>query len=284
MSSTNLSEEQLQQFNKDGYLIIKEFCSKPEVDKLYSTATRDKHNPGNALDLNGRPYKKTIPSWFTPGNDVFGYLERSEKIVSSVAQLLESDSPVCHIHSKLMEKVPHIGGVWEWHQDYAYWATNKFRSPGQMVSVMVALTPINKENGCSQVIKGSHKSGSIKHCFEGERVGAEMEAVDKALKTMELVYPELEAGDVLFFHSNLLHRSKANLGEGSSWSNISCYSSQSNLSQKQIFTSWQTPVAVLPNEAILQWEPSILPESANVYNDNTPSWKGIRWGQLVAAS
>ena len=53
--------------------------------------------------------------------------------------------------------------------------------------------------------------------------------VDNALKTMELVYVELDAGDALIFHSNLLHRSEANLSDRPRWSIISCYNLQSNL-------------------------------------------------------
>jgi hypothetical protein len=56
-----------------------------------------------------------------PGNDVFGYLTRSEKMVNSVAQLIDNDASVCHFHSKLMQKEPKVGGAWEWHQDYGYW-------------------------------------------------------------------------------------------------------------------------------------------------------------------
>ncbi len=91
-----------------------------------------------------------------------------------------------------------------------------------MISVMIAITTANKENGCRQVINGSHKMGRIEHGFAGEQVGASQHYVDLALKTMELVYVEVNPGDALFFHSNLLHRSEANLSENSRWSMISC--------------------------------------------------------------
>lgn len=42
-------------------------------------------------------------------------------MVDAVANLLDSDAPVCHFHSKLMQKEPKVGGAWEWHQDYGYW-------------------------------------------------------------------------------------------------------------------------------------------------------------------
>lgn len=75
---------------------------------------------------------------------------------------------------------------------------------------MDALTPATKKNGCLQVIKGSHKLGRVNHGFAGVQVGADMVMVNNALKTMELIYFELNAGDALIFHSNILHRSEAN--------------------------------------------------------------------------
>ena len=79
---------------------------------------------------------------------LFGYLTRSERMVKAVAQLLDSDAPVCHFHSKLMQKEPRVKGAWEWHQDYGYWYKNQFMYPDQLISVMIALTKANKENGC----------------------------------------------------------------------------------------------------------------------------------------
>ena len=55
--------------------------------------------------------------------------------------------------------------------------------------------------------------GRIEHGFAVEQVGASQHYVDLALKSMDLVYVEINAGDALFFHSNLLHRLEANLSE-----------------------------------------------------------------------
>lgn len=273
---------QIADYNRDGYLLIKGFCSQPETDKLYKTALDDDAMRKNALDLNDLSGKKTkLSLWFTPGNDVFGYLTRSEKIISSVAHLLDSDAPVCHFHSKLMQKEPKVGGAWEWHQDYGYWYKNQFMFPDQLMSVMVALTAANKENGCLQVIKGSHKLGRVNHGFSGEQVGADMTMVNNALQTMELVYCDLQPGDALFFHSNLLHRSEANLSDHPRWSIISCYSSQSNLAYNETSTSWKTPVNIVPDEAILEWEASSLSDNDFLKKENDPALKDTGWEKDV---
>ena len=278
MDSAKFSPEQIKTYHRDGYLLVKNFCSREEINTLYATAIGDDAMLNNALDLNDQSGKKTkLSLWFTPGNDVFGYLTRSEKMVRSTAQLLDSDAPVCHFHSKLMQKEPRVGGAWEWHQDYGYWYKNQFMFPDQLISVMIALTEANKENGCLQIISGSHKLGRVNHGFAGEQVGADMVMVNHALKTMELIYCEIEPGDALFFHSNLLHRSEANLSEHPRWSLISCYSSQSNLAYNETSTSWKTPVDIVPDEAILQWEAESLSNADFLKKENDPALKHTGW-------
>ncbi|HEX3079784.1 MAG TPA: phytanoyl-CoA dioxygenase family protein [Puia sp.] len=285
MQSKKLSESQIKDFHRDGYLVIKEFCNKQETDKLYTTAVEDSILTRNALDLSDLSGKKTrLSLWFTPGNDVFGYLTRSEKMVHAVAQLLDSESPVCHFHSKLMQKEPRVGGAWEWHQDYGYWYKNQFMFPDQLISVMTALTKATRENGCLQVIRGSHKLGRVNHGFSGEQVGADMVMVNNALQTMELVYCELEPGDALIFHSNLLHRSEANLSDQPRWSVISCYNAQSNPAYNEQSVSWKTPVAIVPDEAILSWEAGSFSNADFLKKENDPALKDTGWEKSVNAS
>ena len=277
-----LSSKQIEMYHQQGYVIVKNFCTKEEINKLYSTALQDDAMKKNALDLNDQTGKKTrLSLWFTPGNDVFGYLTRSEKIVSFVQQLLGNKAKVCHFHSKLMQKEPRVGGAWEWHQDYGYWYKNQFMFPDEMMSVMIALTPASQENGCLQVIKGSHKIGRVNHGFAGEQVGADMTMVNNALQTMDLIYTELDAGDALFFHSNLLHRSEANLSQNPRWSLISCYSLQSNLAYNETSTSWHTPVDVVPDEAILNWTAASLSEADFLKKENDPALKETGWEEGV---
>ena len=273
-----MSPENILAYQQKGYVVLKQFCSPAEIERLYSTAVNDAAMKNNALDLNDQSGKKTkLSLWFTPGNDVFGYLTRSKKMVQNVRQLLGGESAICHFHSKLMQKEPKVGGAWEWHQDYGYWYKNQFMFPDQLISVMVALTVANKANGCLQVIPGSHKLGRVNHGFAGEQIGADMVMVGNALKTMDLVYAELEPGDALFFHSNLLHRSEANLSDHARWSIISCYSLQSNLAYNETSTAWKTPVEVVPDEAILEWQANALSETDFLKKENDPALKETKW-------
>lgn len=263
MSKQQLTTDQIEQYNQNGFLILKEFLNQEEVTKLYQIAIDDKAMSNNAINVNDSTGKRSkLSLWYKPGDDVYGLLTRSESLVNSVNQLLEGDAPVCHFHSKLMQKEPKVGGAWEWHQDYGYWYKNEFLLPDQMMSVMVAVNDANKENGCLQVIKGSHKMGRVEHGFAGEQVGAAQRYVDLALKTMELVFVELKPGDLLFFHSNLLHRSEANLSEKSRWSMISCYNRSSNFGFNENLSNSAsiTPIDVVPDDALLTWKTTGLVE------------------------
>ena len=269
--SYNLTTAQIASYHCDGYLVIPEFFNREEVFKLYSISIEDTAISKNSIDLNDQKGKKTkLALWFTPGNDVYGLLTRSERMVSSVDKLMDGNASICHYHSKLMQKEPKVGGAWEWHQDYGYWYKNEFLFPDQMISVMVAITEATRENGCLQVIKGSHKTGRVEHGFVGEQVGASQRYVDLALETMELVYVELKPGDGLFFHSNILHRSEANLSDKSRWSLISVYNRQSNVPYNEKSTSCLVPLETVPDDSLLRADAFGLTESVDfLIQDNT---------------
>ena len=250
---SEITPEQVAKYQRDGCLIIPALFKPEEIERLYKVAIEDVSISKHSYNVNDQSGMKTkLALWFTPGNDIYSLSTKSQRIIDAVNKLLDDDAPVCHFHSKLMQKEPRIGGAWEWHQDYGYWYKNEFLLPGQMMSVMVSITEAIRENGCLQVIKGSHKMGRIEHGFAGEQVGASQHYVDLALKTMELVYVELNPGDALFFHSNLLHRSAANLSDKARWSLISCYNRRSNIPYNEKSTACITPLEVVPDCALLE--------------------------------
>ena len=264
MSDFQLTAEQIAAYHRDGYLIVRDFLNAREVQKLQIIAFEDGAIRKHAFDLNDQSGKKTkLTLWYSPGNDAYGLLTKSQRMVGSADKLLDGTSAVCHFHSKLMQKEPKVGGAWEWHQDYGYWYKNEFLFPDQMLSIMIAITDANKENGCLQVVKGTHKMGRIEHGFAGEQVGASQHYVDLALKTMELVYVEIKAGDALFFHPNLLHRSEANLSDQARWSLIAVYNRSENVPYNEPSQSSSVPLQVVPDEALLSWETGNISEEAN---------------------
>jgi ectoine hydroxylase-related dioxygenase (phytanoyl-CoA dioxygenase family) len=254
MKDLKLTAEQKAAYEKEGYVIVKGFLAKNEVGHLYDIATGDDVLKSKAFDFNDQSGKRTkLTLWFTPGDDAYGLLTRSEAMLGAVQDLL-GEGEVCHFHSKLMQKEPQVGGAWEWHQDYGYWYKNGFLFPDAMISVMLALTEATPRNGCLQVLKGSHKMGRIEHSFAGEQQGADMDFVNQALERFERVHCELEAGDLLFFHSNLLHMSEANTSDKPRWSMISAYNLSYNKPFREKNMSCITPVQVVSNDAVLSNE------------------------------
>jgi ectoine hydroxylase-related dioxygenase (phytanoyl-CoA dioxygenase family) len=251
------------QYDQEGYLIVENFFSPEEITLLYGLATGDSILRNHAFDLNDQTGKRTkLTLWFTPGDDTYGLLTRTQRMVGAVQRLL-GEGEVCHFHSKLMQKEPKVGGAWEWHQDYGYWYKNGFLYPDAMISVMIALTEATPENGCLQVLRGSHKMGRFEHLFAGEQQGADMPFVEEALKRCEKVHVALQPGDALFFHSNLLHMSEANLSDRPRWSLISAYNLSYNVPFREKNTSCITPVRVVPDDAILASDPAGLSEGAD---------------------
>lgn len=246
-----LSKEEEQAYHSDGYLIKKGFFSTEETNLLYQLSL-DESVIGNSMDFNDQGGNRTrLTLWFTPGDDSFGLMSRSERMANAVAALLGTTETVCHFHSKVMQKEPKVGGAWEWHQDYGYWYKNGFLYPDAMISVMVALTEATKENGCLQVLKGSHKMQRFEHSFAGEQQGADLEFVEAAEKLCELVYVELNPGDTLFFHSNILHRSAANTSEKSRWSIISAYNLSYNIPFREKNRSCIQPIQKVSDNMLL---------------------------------
>lgn len=187
--------------------------------------------------------------WNHPGNNIYGIIARSKRIVGSVEKILEDEA--YHYHSKMILKDPKVGGAWTWHQDYGYWYQNGVLYPN-LVSVFITVDKATKENGCLQVIKGSHKMGRINHVLTGEQSGADMERVNEALKRLELVYCEMEPGDAIFFHCNLLHRSDQNKSEHPRWSLICCYNAKSNDPYKGSHHPGYTPLKKVHDDEILK--------------------------------
>ncbi len=101
-------------------------------------------------------------------------------------------------------KEPRTGGAWNWHQDYGYWYQNGCLLP-EMASIFMPVDPCTRENGCLAVLRGSHKMGRIDHVQMGEQAGVEPGRLEDAKKVFEMVYVEMQPGDALFFHANLLH-------------------------------------------------------------------------------
>ncbi len=240
-------------YHRTGYVLARGFYSPQEVDLLARAARED-----NELDkrsfgrADGEGGVVRLSLWNHPGEGIYGLFARCQRIVSSCELLLGGE--VYHYHSKMILKDAKVGGAWTWHQDYGYWYQNGVLEP-LLTSVFIAVDPCTRANGCLQVIENSHHCGRIHHVLSGEQAGADLERVNELLKRPER-YPhrhmEMNPGDALFFHSNLLHRSDQNSSDQPRWSMICCYNAKANDPYKDSHHPRYTPLQVVPDERILE--------------------------------
>lgn len=261
MNDKKITQKDKDAFQRDGYLMMRGFFSEEEINRLSAVAKSDALIDKNMYDRGDKEGLKTkLSLWFSLDDSIYSLMARCERMVSGVELLLDGEP--AHFHSKFMKKEPKVGGAWEWHQDYGYWYRDGFLFP-QMVSVLTAISPATRENGCLQVLKGSHQMGRIEHGFAGEQVGADAERVEEARNRMELVYAEMNPGDSLFFHCNLLHRSDSNRSDFPRLSLISAYNRITNKPFKGSNTSSWTPILKAPDSSILQADLKGISETVN---------------------
>jgi ectoine hydroxylase-related dioxygenase (phytanoyl-CoA dioxygenase family) len=245
-----LDEHQVKQFHQDGFLIVEKLLDSKETSLLAEAARADAAMQDAAMDVRDTRGRKTnLSLWNHPGDDIYGMIARSERVVNAVEQLLGGE--VYHYHSKLSAKQPKVGGAWEWHQDYGYWYQNGCLLP-DMLSLYVAVDPATRENGCLQVLRGSHRMGRIEHGRFGEQTGADPERVAVAAERMDLVHCELEAGSGVYFHCNTLHTSEANQSDKPRWGLICCYNAAHNDPYKEHHHPGYTPLIKVSDSAILE--------------------------------
>ena len=221
-----VTPQQQREFGEDGYLIVPGLLDERETNLLMTVAKSDRASLAEAYakkDASGGESRLVVHNELD--HSPYAAIIRSQRIVKAMQSLL--DDEVYHYHHKMMLKEPFIGGAWEWHQDYGYWYDNGCLYP-DMASCLIAVDRATQENGCLQVVRGSHKLGRLEHGKTGGQTGANLERVAAVLQRLELVYCELSPGDAVFFHGNTLHRSDQNKSQHSRWSLICCYNTKHN--------------------------------------------------------
>ncbi|HLJ05713.1 MAG TPA: phytanoyl-CoA dioxygenase family protein, partial [Acetobacteraceae bacterium] len=156
-----LSPAEVARFHADGFVIVRGMFDAVETDLLRRAMEQDPEVASHLLDrLDAQGAATRIALWNRAGDSVYGMAARCERMVDTMATLL--GGPVYHFQSKLTAKQPFVGGAWEWHQDYGYWYHNGCVFP-HLASCQVALDRSGQDNGCLQMVKGSHLLGRIDH-------------------------------------------------------------------------------------------------------------------------
>src|SRR6201996_2978481 len=205
MAKGPLKDNLLEEYERDGFVLARGMFDNEEIGLLRRAAKEDRELDQHSFGKgDGEGGTVRLSLWNQPGDTIYGMFARCETIVNSAEKILGGE--VYHYHSKMIMKDAKVGGAWAWHQDYGYWYQNGVLTPN-LCSVSIAVDAATKENGCMQLLKGTHHLGRVDHTLSGEQAGADMERVREAMKRYELVDCVMKPGDALFFHSNLLHAS-----------------------------------------------------------------------------
>ena len=212
-----LSDEQVEQFNRDGFLAGIKLLDPEQINRIRTELAEvaDPKHPGHELFYEFHSNESTDPStilfhalgaWrITEGlHDVLW----NPAFLVPASQLL-GNVPVRFWHDQIFWKPPKQGGVVAWHQDYSYWTRTK---PIAHLTCWCGLDDATQENGCLQYIPGSHKWGLLpKPVIAGELEGIKDFLNDEQKeKFSQPKFAELKAGEAVFHHSLTLHGSGAN--------------------------------------------------------------------------
>ncbi|XP_025113564.1 phytanoyl-CoA dioxygenase-like [Pomacea canaliculata] len=237
-------------FNKKGYILVRKLLSDAELSRVRAALDNQGVLNDYAYDVDdGADKQSRMCLWRHPGNDVTGMLARSEKVAGTSEKLL--DGEVYHYHSKLMMKEAYTGGRFVWHQDYGYWYKNTCLFP-DMLTVFIAIDPCRLENGCLQVLEGSHRCGKIEHVLCGAQLGAEPERLEQLKSRCPLVSVEMNPGDASLLPLNLLHCSSQNNGPNRRWALAIAYNRADNDPVIEHHHPKYTKLDKVPNSAIME--------------------------------
>lgn len=235
---TALSKEQAGRFRQDGYLILRGMVDSAQCNAMLQVVQRhlraaiapieyeaEVGYPGAPASLDapgGKTARRLRNAW--QRDPCFQQWASDPRLVAMMAQLLGEE--VClslaH-HNCVMTKHPDFGSATGWHRDIRYWS---FTRP-DLISVWLALGPENVTNGGLQFIPGSHRMPIAAHQLDPLDFLRPDLAENQALFAQGAA-PELQAGDVVFFHSGLFHAAGRNASAAVKASAVFAYRGKSN--------------------------------------------------------
>jgi len=155
-----LTDDQIQSFQRDGFLAGVQILNDDQVEALRAelTGLMDPSQPSHQLFHEYHSNESSNPdtilfhalgAWRT--GPAFHDVLWSPAFLVAASQLL--DGAVRFWHDQLFCKPAHHGGVVAWHQDYSYWTRTQ---PMQHLTCWIALDDSTIDNGCLYYVPGSH--------------------------------------------------------------------------------------------------------------------------------
>ena len=203
LSTPALNDDQLNDFDRDGYLIVRAAFNAREVAAI-ETWTREL---AALPEETGRHWVYREKSLLDPGREILsrieniaafheGFAQLTEVLKVSVDQLLGEEAVL--FKEKINFKMPG-GDGFKPHQDsQAGWDTYA----SYFVNVLVSIDETTIENGCLMLVPGFHRRGLFRSWEP---------LTEKDMEGMSFVPCETRPGDLVLFDSYAPHASEPNL-------------------------------------------------------------------------
>ena len=277
----NLTIEQRNRFNEDGYLFFPSLFSPEEIQNLLAVVPElyQRREEYNVREKGSEAVRTNFAAhlYSTP----FAKLARHPRMIQPIEDLLQEK---LYMHQfKINGKMAFEGDIWQWHQDYGTWFNDDLMPSARAMNVAIFLDEVTEFNGPLLFIPGSHKKGVIKANHDLTTTSYPLWTIDNNLIKQlvdragghdgGIVSPKGPAGSMIVFHSCLVHASSNNL---SPFNRISVYLSLCAVSnhirkfkrKEYIAHRDFTPIECLPDDCLtkeyevnLPWEKGV-PSSA----------------------
>lgn len=206
-----LSQDQIDSYNKNGYLGVENVLDASEIDALRKTTDEfveksravTEHTDVFDLEPTHTPEAPKLRRLKSPilHHEVYRNTLHHAGILEIVSQLIGYGLR-CN-GNKLNMKLPEVGSPVEWHQDWAFYP----HSNDDLLAVGVCIDDMTVENGALLVVPGSHKGPIYDHHYEGHFSGA---ITDPRFDDKGAVPVELKAGGISIHHARTIHGSTPN--------------------------------------------------------------------------
>jgi ectoine hydroxylase len=209
-----LTPSQLNQFERDGWLMLENLFSAEEVATLMDDVPRifALRRDEVVREKDGETPRSAFAA--QTYSDPFRRLGRHPRLIEPVQKIL--DGPVYLHQFKVNAKAAFDGDVWQWHQDYGTWQRDDGMPEPRALNIALFLEDVTTFNGPLMFIPGSHNDGVLGAGHDTATTSYPLWTLDQktvaALANEKgMLAPLGKAGSVLMFHSNLVHGSPGNM-------------------------------------------------------------------------
>ena len=208
-----LTDEQLEQFDEQGWILIQSCFSTEETGVLRGESEQIFSEDREEVwrEKSGAPRTAFAAHTY---NDAFNILGRHPRLIQPIEQLF--GEPVYMHQFKVNAKAKFDGDVWQWHQDYGTWKRDDGMPEPRAMNISVFLDEVFPFNGPLMLIPKSHKHGVFEAGHDLATTSYPLwtldnKKVERLVEEGGLVAPTGKPGTVLMFHGNLVHGSAGNI-------------------------------------------------------------------------